>query len=137
VLLWGSVNEGRLKESEMFADTLDAGWFEYSKEERLAAIDLLATYDHCFIAQEEVHAITKPFGFLGQTYVAKSNAGPNNPKGLTLAEGLTELRGQDAAVVSEHICRELGVDYMSKFGRGSQLRECCEQLRAFLEGEPA
>ena len=119
----------------MSTTTLEAGWFKYTKADRIAAVELLATYDHCFIAQDEVHAITKPFGFLGHTYVGRNTAGPNNPKGLTLSAGLTELRGQDAAVVGEELCKFLSVDYMSKMGRGSQHRECCEKLRTFLEGE--
>jgi len=99
---------------------------------RIEAVNALREYDHCFINQETVEEITAPFGFKGYTYVARSNAGPDNPKGLTLSEGLDELRGQDAAVVATEICQHLKLDYMSKFGRGSQLRECCDVLSRYV-----
>ena len=100
--------------------------------QQLAAVEELRGYDHCFIPQDVVERITTPFGFKGYTYVARSDAGPDNPKGLTLADGLTELRGQDAAEVAAEICKKLKVSYPPMFGRGSRLRACCEALKLHI-----
>jgi hypothetical protein len=96
----------------------------------LELVDELAGYDHCFISREGVLHFTKPFGFEGTTYVARNS---DDPKGLTLAAGLDELEGQDAAEVAREICRHLKVDFPPMYGRGSQLRICCELLRRHLQ----
>lgn len=107
-----------------------------SKQEALAA---LSECDHGFLSKEGVEKFTEPFGFVGTTYLAKSN--PHDFKGLSLhdAEGnpLAEMEGQDADKVAVQICRHLGINYQPMFGRGSQLRECCERIRRYLETEKA
>jgi hypothetical protein len=102
-----------------------------TKAEQITATEELSTYDHAFLTTEGVEHFTKPFGFRGHTYVHKAN--PTEPKGLTLKDGATESEGQDAARLAEEICRHLGVEYPEKFGRGSQLRVCCEALLDHLK----
>lgn len=96
----------------------------------LALVDDLATYDHGFISREGVLHFTKPFGFEGTTFVGRNTDGV---KGLSLAAGLDELEGQDAAEVAKQICRHLKVAYPPMHGRGAQLRICCELLRRHLQ----
>jgi len=97
------------------------------KTEILKAIDLLAEYDHCFISPEGAQAICKPFGMTPRTYVLQAN--PSHPKGLTLNNGAKEAEGVAADDLAEQLCEFTAVPYASKFGRGSQLRECCRALR--------
>lgn len=98
---------------------------------KLALIADLRHYDHAFLTREGALHFSKPFGFEAYTYVAKAN--PQDFKGLTLANGATEAEGIDAADLAEQICRHVGVKYDSKFGRGSQLRACCDALEAHFK----
>lgn len=86
--------------------------------------------DHAFISKEGVEHFTKPFGFVGRTYLAKAN--PQDFKGLSLhdKEGnpIEEMEGQDTAEVAKEIAQHIGVNYTSMYGRGSTLRECCARI---------
>ena len=106
---------------------------EYTKADRLKALDDLADYDHCFIAPEGVHNICRPFGFEGHTITQQCDY--KHPKGLQGANGEKELTGADAADVAKDICRHLGVEFPSMFGRGSQLRVCIEAARQAVQQE--
>ena len=86
--------------------------------------------DHAFLSKEGVEHYTKPFGFIGSTYLAKAN--PQDFKGLTLTDKdgnpIPELEGQDASVVAKQIADHLGLTYPPMYGRGSQLRVCCAAI---------
>lgn len=90
--------------------------------------------DHCFLSKEGVEHYTKPFGFIGSTYLAKAN--PDDFKGLTLQDKdgnpLAELKGQDASVVAKEIADYLKLNYVPQYGRGSQLRVCCSAILEYL-----
>ena len=90
--------------------------------------------DHGFLSKEGVEHFTKPFGFNGTTYPAKSN--PQDFKGLSLYDKdgnpVKELEGQDASKVAQEIAKHLGVAFTPMYGRGSQLRECCARILEYL-----
>ena len=94
--------------------------------EQKKVVDMLYELDHAFISREGVEKLTKPFGFMGTTYVAKAN--PQDFKGLSLYDkdgnAIPEMEGQDASTTAEQICKHLGLDYIPQHGRGSQLRVC-------------
>lgn len=100
------------------------------KAKKVKLIRSLYECDHGFLSKEGVEHYTKPFGFVGDTYVAKSN--PQDFKGLSLFDKdgnpLEEMEGQDSAVVARQIADHLGVKYESMYGRGSQLREACARI---------
>jgi hypothetical protein len=97
-------------------------------DDKLKAVADLRGYDHCFMTKEGVEDFATRFGLAGKIkpYVVKAN--PNDPKGLTLDNGATSAIGMDAAILASVICDHLGVKYMSKMGRGFQLRACCDAL---------
>lgn len=97
----------------------------------LKLIAKLREYDHLFITPEGANHFSTPFGFKAHTYVLKAN--PSDPKGLTLNNGATEAEGIDAQDLAMQICRHLKVPFDSKFGRGSQLRACCDALEAWAK----
>jgi hypothetical protein len=90
------------------------------------AIDELRQYDHAFLSEEGAQKLAEPFGLTPVTYIAY--ASPNEPKGLTLHDGAKSARGADAHDLAMQICDHLGVKYQAKYGRGSQLRTCCDAL---------
>lgn len=111
---------------------------EQARKARL--IRELYELDHAFLDKNGVARFTKPFGFMGTTYIAKAN--PQDFKGLTLwdknGNQVSELEGQDASRVAMEICQHLGVEFQEMFGRGSQLRMCCARLLEHLnEKTPA
>lgn len=91
----------------------------------------LYEYDHAFLTPEAVAHFTKPFGFVGTTYKAKAN--PQDFKGLTLRDGLTEAEGQDAHNLALQIAQHLGVSVPDMFGIGSQLRIACTKILEHLK----
>ena len=97
----------------------------------IAAVKLLQQHDHGFLSAEGVDAITKPFGVSGWSYPHRAN--PQDPKGLTFNDGSKVKSGLSAHELAERLCRHLGIDYVEAFGRGTQLRNCCEALLAELE----
>jgi hypothetical protein len=94
----------------------------------------LYQHDHAFLSKQGVEHFTKPFGFIGTTYMAKAN--PQDFKGLSLYDEagnpVPEWEGQNADVVAREICQHLKVKYNPMFGRGSGLRECCARLLEYL-----
>lgn len=91
--------------------------------------------DHAFISKKGVEYYTKPFGFIGSSYLAKADP-PGTVKGLTLQDkdgnSISELEGQDADIIAQEICEHLGVKYEPMWGRGSRLRVCCSAILEHL-----
>ena len=97
----------------------------------LKYVDDLRNYDHAFLTCEGAEYFSKPFGFTARTSVVRAN--PKDPKGLTLDDGAKQANGIDAVHLAIQICRHVGVEYDEKFGRGSQLRACCDALEAWAK----
>ena len=97
-----------------------------SRERRLAGVRDLRQYDHAFLSVEGADHFGEIFGCKIRTYAAKAT--PNVMKGLTLSDGAKSARGIDAKDLAIQICDAHGVEYEEKFGRGSQLRSCCDAL---------
>jgi len=95
----------------------------------LQAVEDLRGYDHAFLSADGVAKFAKAFGLEGkiQPYLAKADP-PGTIKGLTFHDGAKEARGMDAQDLAMAICWQLDVKFDSKFGRGSQLRACCDAL---------
>ena len=108
---------------------------------KLEAIAKLRGYDHAFIFQKAIDEVTAPFS-AKQFKGIKTYESPNEIKGLSLPHSNTEevhqdkrgyyAVGLDAQVLAMMLCNRLGVEYESKFGRGSQLRACCDALENSL-----
>jgi len=105
-----------------------------TKAELLKAVAALREYDHAFINPEGAKRLAEPFGVTPRTYIERVNL--NDPKGVTFDDGRLEGEGIDAAILAQQICGALNVDYQGKFGRGSQLRSCCDALEAWVEEMP-
>jgi len=111
---------------------------------KLDAINDLRSYDHAFLFQGTIDDICFPF----ETKIRgiKTYENPNEIKGLSLPHSNTKevhkdkrgwyAVGLDAQVLAMMLCQSLGVRYESKFGRGSQLRACCDALERFVEQNP-
>jgi hypothetical protein len=97
---------------------------------KIKAVKELATYDHAFIPKDIVKRLTKPWRFMGSTFIDRNQ--PDHPKGLMLPKGITELEGQDAQVTAMEICRHAGVEYRAYIGRGFQLQACVDALKKHL-----
>ena len=95
-----------------------------TKEEKIALVNDLRSYDHCFISADGVRKFLEPFGIEGGVSIFKAN--PRDPKGLTLADGAEEAQGQDAATVAEMIAAKLGCNGSGMMGRGFRLRAACD-----------
>lgn len=102
--------------------------FEVPRKAKLDAVAALRDYDHAFLNEKGVAMFAKKFGVKLTPTKHKADAGPKNPKGLTLDNGAKFAIGMDAAVMAQIICRQLGVPYEEKMGRGSQLYACCNAL---------
>ena len=96
------------------------------------AVAYLRDCDHLFLKPETVKKLTKAFGFEGSTYLAKADP-PGTFKGLTLAGGAKEARGQDADQVACEICKHLKLAPPFMHGRGSQLRTACDPIEEHLK----
>lgn len=101
------------------------------REQQIAAVRELQECHHIFFTPEGMDHFTEPFGFKGETNIHYAN--PNDPKGLTLADGAEFAEGAAAENIAAQICRHLGVPYENKIGRGFQLRACCDALLKHLE----
>lgn len=86
----------------------------------------LHDYDHAFMSAEGVRWFARSLGVKIKPYLRKAN--PRDPKGLSFNDGATEAMGMCAAEFAARACRELGVDYPEKYGRGSQLHACAAAL---------
>jgi hypothetical protein len=102
-----------------------------SKLECLQTVSDLRGYDHAFLSPEVAEKLSKPFGFkaITSTHLAR----PNEHKGLTFKNGAKEAEGIGAHDLAMEICDKAGIQYDSKFGRGSQLRACCDALEQWLK----
>ena len=98
----------------------------------LEVIDALRQYDHAFLNTEGAHKMSIPFGFRATTFRHFADP-PGTFKGLTLKGGAKSAFGVDAQHLAIQICDHVGVKYMSKFGRGSQLRVCCDALEEWAK----
>lgn len=92
----------------------------------------LRRYDHGFLTVEGANYFSAPFGFKARTYIEHVN--PNDPKGLTLADGAKSATGIAAHHLAMQICEHVGVEYPEMFGRGSQLHACCDALEEWMKG---
>jgi len=97
----------------------------------VAAVKNLQKYDHAFLTAEGVDNMTRPFGATGWSYPHRAN--PQDPKGLTFNDGSKVKSGMAAHEIAVRLCDYLGVNYVEAFGRGTQLRNCCEALLEALE----
>ena len=100
-------------------------------EQKIALVNDLRSYDHCFISADGVRKFLEPFGIEGGWTTFKAN--PDDPKGLTLADGAKEAQGQDAATVAEMIASKLGCKHSGMMGRGFRLRAACDAAVAKLQ----
>jgi hypothetical protein len=99
----------------------------------LEAVSKLREYDHAFLTEQGVDYFAKAFGVKLTPYLAYAE--PDDPKGLRLERGATSAVGMDAAHMAEVICRELGVAYVPKMGRGFRLQTCCSALEKHFKQE--
>lgn len=95
----------------------------------------LYEYDHAFLSPVGAAHFTQPFGFIARTHVEKAN--PQDFKGLTLNEGMSEAEGVEASALALQIASHLGVSVPDMFGRGSQLRIACAKILEHLNGKTA
>lgn len=104
------------------------------KAHQVKTVMKLYEYDHAFISKEGVEYFTKPFGFVGTTYIAKANL--QDFKGLSLFDKdgnpISEMEGQDASIVATEIAKQVGVKFQPMHGRGSQLRVACSAILEHL-----
>lgn len=95
-------------------------------------VEDLRQYDHAFLTVEGAKYLSEPFGFTARTWLHHAN--PEDPKGLTFTNGAKQAEGISANDLAMQICDHVGVEYPEMFGRGSQLRACCDALEAWLKG---
>jgi len=96
------------------------------------AVKELEQYDHCLLTPQAVKEIGEPFGFyFVREYVDNRsefkglNLGPKNKEG-------DKVMGLGAHELAVMLCQKEKVKYREMYGRGSQLRECCEALKKHL-----
>ena len=82
--------------------------------------DELLMLDHCVISEEKANEYCDAF----EVVHVKERKHPDARR----ADGQPVI-GVAVHELSEHICRELKVDYVKQFGKGSQLRMCCKALK--------
>jgi hypothetical protein len=104
---------------------------ETSHQTLVRLIGELREYDHAFLTVEGALYFSKPFGFTARTYIAKAN--PDDPKGLTLYDGVKQAEGISAHELAKQICNHVGVDCAQKIGRGFQLQTCCDALEQWVK----
>lgn len=105
-------------------------------KEQEAALLKLECDTHALWNEEAALAFTKPFGFDCRMQEYLADAGPRNPKGLTLKNGAEAAVGAASWDIAGQICGHLGVRSERKLGRGSQVRADCEAVREHLnQGE--
>ena len=98
---------------------------------KLKAVNELREYDHIFLSPEGVERFARAFNVKLTPYRAYANQ--KEPKGLTLNDGAKSAMGMDAHYMAQAICRQLGVKYVEKHGRGSALRACCDALERHFD----
>jgi len=108
-------------------------------DKAIKAVSDLCSLDHVILASDGAQTLAEEMGLDARnvpTYVLEHH--PEEFKGASL-DGCTE-KGQrrlgiGADELAEWACRELKLDYVSKFGRGSRLRECCSVLYKHFGGK--
>lgn len=95
-------------------------------EDALAAVRTLRTCDHDCLKEAYAAKLAARVGV-----VAKMRAIGEHELQEDVKKGTV---GVSADELAEQICRHRHVAYEFKYGRGSGLRECCDKLIAFFEG---
>jgi hypothetical protein len=105
-----------------------------NKRDQIDAVNLLRSYDHCFISQEGVDKIVQPFGLNGNDYTWEAEDSRDQLKGLALDTGPgTKMRGADAADLAEALAFRLCGWRGWQQGRGSRLRSACQAMLDHLQ----
>jgi len=105
----------------------------------LGAVAELCGMDHGILSREQAQELAVAMGLDDRnipTYAIEHQ--PNTLKGARL-DGCTRDGQKRVAIgadeLAEWACRTLKLDYVSKCGRGSRLRECCGVLYKHFGGE--
>jgi hypothetical protein len=116
--------EGRFERLDVFKPYRPKSPEQLKNEERMRLIvELEEEYDHCILTPKSVKEYEDAFGckLVLQTYPDDVVYDPANNTGLA------------ADVLAGTLCKHFKLSYVSKFGRGSQLRECCSVLLEHLK----
>ena len=90
------------------------------KARRSIVHDNLLTLDHCVISGKQAQEYADAFGVKAPKEMEYPNAHRQDGKPVI---------GVAVHTLAEAICRQLKVDYVVQFGKGSQLRMCCKALK--------
>lgn len=107
-----------------------------------AAVEL-SQADHAIFSREEARKLAEAMGVnAAKMPVYAIEHRPDLPKGADLTNaGCTKIGEKrmmiGADTLAEWICKQLKLEYASKFGRGSQLRECCAKLSKHFKEQGA
>jgi len=80
--------------------------------------------DHCIMSPEYVDECNQLFGMDMKTHVISERWQLDDPEG--------DNQGLGAHEMAEDICEFYKVSYAPKYGKGSQLAECCKKLLEFF-----
>jgi len=101
---------------------------------KLSAVAALRDLDHVIFNREESQALCDSMGVDSRgipVYAMEHH--PEEFKGARL-KGCTEIGERRISIGADELavwlCEQLDIEYASKMGRGSQLRECCNVLEA-------
>ncbi len=100
--------------------------------EQAQALKALLAGDHAIFTVEHGQAIGGAFGLQPEPHTFIDNR--SEFKGITLWD-LKEgqgAKGYSSHILAMEICDDLGLEYPSMFGVGSQLRACCKALERHL-----
>lgn len=105
----------------------------------IEAVEELAGCDHGILTRDGAQTLAESLGLDASAVpVYAIEHHPEEIKGARLA-GCTKIGekrfGIGADDLASWACRQLGVKYTEKFGRGSQLRECCSVLLGHFKQE--
>lgn len=90
-----------------------------------------------YIRDECDHCIMKPSFVLECGRIFGCTLKPRKIDGWFMSpERDDDCEGLPADEIVENICNQLHVPYEMKYGRGSQLRECCAKLITFFTSSP-
>ena len=101
-------------------------------KEQEYALHTLECDTHCLWTPEAAKRLTAPFGFECRLSHYKADAGPGNPKGLSLSGGSTEAYGCSSWAISGQIASHYKLRPEGKSGRGFQVRADCHAIREHL-----
>jgi hypothetical protein len=108
-------------------------------EKAIKAVEELSECDHGILTRDGAQNFAEDVGLDSSAVpVHAIEHHPEEIKGARLT-GCTKIgekrMGVGADVLASWACRQLGVKYSEKFGRGSQLRECCSVLLGHFKQE--